>query len=459
MAGSRSRVHIPAPDVRRAVELTPPDRDRVIDLLRAWSILVVVGGHAVMAVVVWRDAVPRLGNTLASYEWLQPATWLLQVLPIFFMVGATANGYSWESAQRRTLPYATWLWHRTQRLLRPVIPYVAIMAITGFLIGWWGDPRTAAPLLTLTTQLLWFLGAYLWVTAATPWFLRLRSRGAAVALLVLLTIVAGIDFLRLALDAPAALGLINFLAVWMIAGLLGVHLGEGLPRIGAVAVVAGGLSVNAALVAFGPYPISLVGMPGAAVSNMDPPTLVLVVHTCVLFGVISLLRPALARVVRIPVVWRGTVAVNMLMMTIYLWHLPVLTALTFAEHTLGWERPTSWSDTIGPAPASGFWPWTIVHLAVFVLGLLVTLRFTWIAEYAKLPWWDSDARHGSNHPRALAIVGVALLGLGVSVISAAGLVGFPLRVVDYESVPFNSGVAVAMLGVGVWMLRRAAPPR
>lgn len=451
----RSRWRIPAPDVDLALARTRADRDRVIDLLRAWSISVVVAGHAVMAVVVWRDSVPRLGNTLASYQWLQPATWILQVLPIFFMVGATANGYSWDSACAKRTPYPTWIWHRTQRLLRPVIPYVAVMAGSGFLIGWLGDPRTAAPLLTLTTQLLWFLGAYLWVTAATPWFIRLRDTGARSMIVALMCTVALVDYLRLVQHVSAVLGLINFLAVWMLAGVLGVHLGRPLPAVRALTVVVVGLAANVLLVGFGPYPVSLVGMPGEDVSNMDPPTLVLVVHTFVLFAAISLLRPWLARLAARPNVWRATVAVNMLMMTIYLWHLPVLTALTFTEHALGWERPTVWDDIIGPSPAPGFWLWTALHLGAFGLGLLLTIRITWTAEYAKLPWWDTEATRSIARPKAAAVVAIALLGLGISVISAAGLVGFPLRVVDYEGVPFNSGVAALMLLTGVWLLRRA----
>jgi hypothetical protein len=446
---------IPPPDIGRAVSQATADRDRVVDLLRAWSILVVVGGHSLMAVVVWREGTPRLGNTLASYAWLQPATWFLQVLPIFFMVGATANAYSWTGAQGRAQPYPTWIWRRVQRLLRPVIPYFVIMAGIGFLIGWLGDPREAGPLLQLTTQLLWFLGAYLWVTAATPWFVRLRDSDARHALIGLLGAVAAIDVVRFALDGPAALGLLNFLIVWMLAGLLGVHLGRPLSRGRAVLLVGASLVANGLLVALADYPVSLVGMPGDEISNMDPPTLVLALHTFTLFGLISLLRPLLTRIAARPRVWRATVAVNMLMMSIYLWHLPVLTALTYAEHALGWERPTSWMGAIGPEPAAGFWPWTMVHLAVFVTALFAVLRIVWITEYARLPWWDAESRRVLRYANAGAVVGVSLAGLGISLIAAVGLVGFPTRVVEYQGVPMNSGIALLALVLGVGLMRRA----
>jgi len=133
----------------------------------------------------------------------------------------------------------------------------------------------------------------------------------------------------------------------------------------------------------------------------------------------------------------------------------VLTALTFVEHTLGWERPTVWMGAIGPGPGAGFWPWTLLHLAAFVVALVTLLRFAWIAEYARLPWWDGEAAHGVARAVAVAVAGVVLVGLGISVIAAAGLVGFPLRVTEYEGVPFNSGVAMLMCVAGIVLLRRA----
>lgn len=449
---------IPAPDVDRALSMVSGSRDRVIDLLRAWSMTVVVAGHALMAVVLWRGGYPHLGNTLAATPWLHPITWLLQVLPIFFMVGATANGYSWQAARREQQRYSVWVWHRVQRLLRPVISYLGIMALIGFTVGGLGDPRTAAPLLTLSTQLLWFLGAYLWVMAATPMLLVLADRHATVTIAGLVTIVAAIDFERLHRGGSAAWGLLNFFAVWLLAGVLGVLLGRGIPGTRAWWMVLGSLAVNITLVTRAGYPVSLVGMPGARISNMDPPTLVLLVHCCTLFGLIVLLRSWLSALVERPRVWRATVTMNMLMMTVYLWHLPVLTALTLVEHMLGWERPVGWREPIGPMPLYGFWPWTILHLAVFFALLIAVLRVTWIFEYARIPWWDSTPRPATGRPDWWAAVGVALLGVGISVISATGLTGFPTRVTEYQGVPFNSGVAVLLMACGIVLARRSAAP-
>ena len=69
---------------RAAALNTPPERDRVVDVLRSFSLMVVVFGHLLMAMVVWKSNVPHLDNLLAHVHVLQLATWILQIMPIFF---------------------------------------------------------------------------------------------------------------------------------------------------------------------------------------------------------------------------------------------------------------------------------------------------------------------------------------------------------------------------------------
>ena len=75
----------------RVAAATPAGRDRFADLLRVVSIVVVVAGLWLMAVVVWRDGRVEGGNALALVPGLWLATWLLQVMPLFFFVGGLAN--------------------------------------------------------------------------------------------------------------------------------------------------------------------------------------------------------------------------------------------------------------------------------------------------------------------------------------------------------------------------------
>jgi hypothetical protein len=71
--------------VHELVARTPVTRNRYIDLLRVFSIFVVVVGHWLMAVITI-DATGAIqgDNILGLVPWMQYLTWGLQVMPIFF---------------------------------------------------------------------------------------------------------------------------------------------------------------------------------------------------------------------------------------------------------------------------------------------------------------------------------------------------------------------------------------
>lgn len=83
--------------VRELAGATPATRDRYVDLLRVASLGAVVLGHWLMAAVT-PDGV---GNLLAVVPALQPLTWLLQVMPVFFFVGGFSHALSYRSLLRK----------------------------------------------------------------------------------------------------------------------------------------------------------------------------------------------------------------------------------------------------------------------------------------------------------------------------------------------------------------------
>ena len=108
-------------DPAAAAAATPATRDRWVDALRAGSLLVVVLGHWLM-VVLTSDG--EITNALTVVPALQPLTWLLQVMPLFFLVGGVAHSYALDSLDRRVPPgspgrYAAFFRARAVRLLRP----------------------------------------------------------------------------------------------------------------------------------------------------------------------------------------------------------------------------------------------------------------------------------------------------------------------------------------------------
>jgi fucose 4-O-acetylase-like acetyltransferase len=267
---ARLQVFAPVP-ARRAAEATPPDRDRVVDAARAVALLVVVAGHGVMAVVAWPEGIPRLGNLLAAFPWTQALTWLLQIMPLFFFAGGAANALSWDRATARGESYAGWLWARAARLLRPTWVYLLVMCSIAAVVTLLAPTEVARPLMVLTTQLLWFLGAYLLVTALTPLMRAVSPPRAAAYALGLLLACAAVDAARFALGWPDAIGLANFVLVWALPAYLGSLRSHGVlaryPASALVVVTAVSVALNAVLIRQGPYPVSMVGMPGEPVSR------------------------------------------------------------------------------------------------------------------------------------------------------------------------------------------------
>ncbi|MBW8731944.1 MAG: acyltransferase family protein [Terrabacter sp.] len=145
---------------------TPADRDRWVDTLRVGSLLVVVLGHWLM-VAITPDG--QITNALAVVPGLQPLTWLLQVMPLFFLVGGVAHAHTLESLERRHPDtrgrYAAFFRARATRLLRPTLAFLAVWVALGVvadLSGLTSRPgdagRLARGALVMVPQLLWFVG-------------------------------------------------------------------------------------------------------------------------------------------------------------------------------------------------------------------------------------------------------------------------------------------------------------
>lgn len=103
--------------VARTEAGTPGGRDRAVDGLRALAILGVVVGHfMVMALAVHPDGALRVTSPLIHLPGLAPASWVLQMLGLFFLVGGFSGAKSLERAYARGQSYGSWLRDRVLRL-------------------------------------------------------------------------------------------------------------------------------------------------------------------------------------------------------------------------------------------------------------------------------------------------------------------------------------------------------
>ena len=105
----------PMSDARRVAEDTPSARDRAVDVVRLAALVVVMFGHCALLATIDTDGL-RIGNLLGELPTIAPITWMVQVMPLFFLAGGAAGAYGWHTGT----PWGTWRFTRAQRLCRPV---------------------------------------------------------------------------------------------------------------------------------------------------------------------------------------------------------------------------------------------------------------------------------------------------------------------------------------------------
>ncbi|WP_089115470.1 acyltransferase [Streptomyces sp. SS07] len=433
--------------VRELAGATPATRDRYVDLLRVASLGAVVLGHWLMAAVT-PDGV---GNLLAVVPALQPLTWLLQVMPVFFFVGGFSHALSYRSLLRKRPEgsedsvYSAFLRARLQRLLRPTMVFVLVWGAAALLVQLLGGGGGLTGVtLRMVTQPLWFIGIYLAMVAFTPPLLRLHERYGWGAFAGLAGAAVAVDVLRFAAGVPYV-EFLNFAFVWLAVHQLGFLRADGRIRLRRAALLAGGgLVTAAALVALGPYPLSMVGMPGEKVSNMAPPTLALLAHGLWLVGAVELLRAPAARLLERPRVWRTVVTANGVAMTAFLWHLTAMFGVYGALLAL---------DADLPEPASAAW-WAQVPLR---LALAAALTAALVAAFRTFERPAASAPVQGHGPLAALGATLCLLGvLGLSMVGFGGLLDG--RTALLIAIPVSAPAAVAMT-LGGWLLVERAGRR
>ncbi|QFQ98008.1 acyltransferase [Streptomyces phaeolivaceus] len=448
---------------RELAAATPSTRDRYVDLLRVASLGTVVLGHWLMAAVTTggdgaSGGGVEVGNLLAVEPRLQILTWALQIMPVFFFVGGFSHALAYRSLSRKSPDggsvYPAFLRVRLQRLLRPTMVFIGVWGAAAVLLhltGRGGGLLDVA--LRLVAQPLWFIGVYLAMVAFTPPLLKLHERYGWGAFGGLVAAAALVDVLRFALDVPFV-EFLDFAFVWLAIHQLGFLRADG--RLTRPYLLAGaGLAGAALLVAYGPYPLSMVGMPGEKVSNMAPPTFALLCHGLWLVGAVEWLRGPVARWLERPKVWRTVVAANGVSMTAFLWHLSAMLGVYGVLLALEVDLP---------APASGDWwlqlPLRIGAAAVLTAGLVAVFRSFErpAARSAARPGGRSARTRAGSSRRSGAFSGpAAALGatlclfgvLGLSMVGFGGL--FEGRSALLIAVQVTAPVAVAMTLAG-WAL-------
>lgn len=413
---------------RTLAERTPESRNRYVDALRALSILVVVFGHWLMAGPEMVDGRLRVGHLIAEARWAQWATWIFQVMPVFFFVGGFANAGGWRSAHRAGTPYARWLRDRLRRLILPVLPVLAAWtAIATVALRAGIDPD----LLMVGSQAalvpVWFLATYVLIVALTPVTLALWDRYGWRAFGATATAAALVDIANLGLGV-SWMRWVNYVFVWNAVHMLGYAWSDG--RIGRTrqraAMAAGGLASLSVLVALFPYPLAMVGIDQAAVTNSNPPKVTLIALAVLQFGVAMSLEPMARRALSRIRLWTAVVAVSGSIMTLYLWHLTAMVAVLGAAMASGGAGLGLTVDT----PA-----WWATRPIWLLLMVMATAPFLAVFGRFERPRNDTRPAPAAWKP----VFAVVATGIGLALLARNG-------VADADGL---NGLAVSLPFVGV----------
>lgn len=342
----------------------PQQRDRSIDILRVGCIALVVLLHALMVGVTVADGAPVFENALEQ-PWFAPVSWLVQMMPLFFIAGGVTALGSWRRAAARGDRAASFAGARVQRLLRP---FVVVMAATGAglaalsFAGLPGDVVAEAGF--RVSQPLWFLGVFVLVQTLVPAMAALHERAAWRTLGALVAAVVAVDAVRVA-TGMEGIGFLNLAFVWLTIQQLGFWLADGrMDRLspwtrGSAAAAA--LGALALLTSVGPYSPDMY-------VNLNPPTLALVLLGVAHVMLFSLARPWLRRTAEGRRTGRVVDAVGARAMTIYLWHMPVLIVLAGISVGLS----LGGSVHLPELHSAGWWLSRPVWLLVAVIAVAAT---------------------------------------------------------------------------------------
>jgi fucose 4-O-acetylase-like acetyltransferase len=404
-------------------------RDLTLDIARVFCVVLVVVIHLLMVGVgIAADGSLVVSRPLENQNWFWIGTWIGQIMPLFFVVGGFASLTAWRSLQRRNGTAADYVRNRVLRLAQPALPlflfYVVVIGAAR-LIG--VDPELLDTVVAGAGFPLWFLAAYTACQALVPFMAGWHARAPRRTVLVLLGLVILVDVLRYSIGITE-LGLPNMVFVWLLAQQIGFWYAGGwfAARNGWQLF---GISVAAYAV------LAAVSLPDGwysndMLANLNPPTLPLVCLAVAQACILRALRPVLAALMNTHAARAVVFLIGTRLMTIYLWHLPLIIALSGVALLI---------PGASPEPGSAAWWISRPIFFVVVLAGLFGLSFL-VARY------EAPREVGITPPVGIVVL-AALLTFIPAFAVTEWFLDFPLAVLG--AVCFTASV----LMLGRWRSR------
>lgn len=409
-------VHAPSTGVPAALRI--PVRDTGVDLVRAVCVAGVVLLHAIMVGVTVTDAGPVFANASDGSWWIVPLSWLLQVMPLFFVIGGFAGLVAYRRQRERGGTASAFVAARVHRLLRPAMIVIGVVGATLVLLTLAGVPLDLVAVAGFRYgQPLWFLGVFLFCQALLPALSALHDRAPLRTIAVLAGLALAVD-VALSVTGIDGIGFVNLAFVWLALQQLGFFFADGSvdafsPRTRGV-IAAGAAATLVLAFATGVYSPDLI-------ANINPPTGALLLVGLVHLSLLSLFRERIALLSTRHRIAAVSAFVNRRTMTIYLWHMPVLLAMAGASAIFAMAH-----GVVLPDPGSALWwlgrpLWLLTALA---LTAAVAVAFSRFEEKAAPAFFHGISRS------------VGAVGLGVGAVALLLVVG---------TTPFTATAAVAAM--------------
>ncbi len=360
--------------LRGRTDTARPTRDLAVDFYRVSGVVLIVLGHWLAGSVTYHNGHFGRENPLLDMPWTQWLTWIFQAVPVFFLVAGYAGAVSWTHRRdAEGFSRQAWIRHRLARVLGPTAVYVALVSVIVVVLQARGVPGSVLDYAGWAVAMhLWFLAVYVVVVSLTPIAIAAQRRWGLLVPGVLAVGVVVVDAVSLAGHVPYV-GWLNYLLCWGLLYQLGIAWHGGLLAGRRPMLLAAGSAVALALlIRLGPYPVSMIGIPGQAVQNTTPPTVAMLAYACTQAGLAVAVAPALNRALRAGLVQRVLSTANANVMALYLWHMVPVVIVAIVAYPAG----------LIPQPLEGTAAWWLVRLEWIVILSLAT------AVEMVLLWWQ-----------------------------------------------------------------------
>jgi fucose 4-O-acetylase-like acetyltransferase len=381
-----------------------PERDAAIDLARFFCLALVVVGHTMMvSPVLHSDGTVTTENTLALQDWFEPVIWIFMVMPLFFVAGGITGLQSWRRLRARGGTGVEFAQARLLRLLRPAAVLLAVM-----FAGLWAarllgvEPQVVELIVTGAGMPLWFLAAYLAAQLNIPVLAALHDRAPWLTLAGLTALVVAVDCFRGALPL---LAYANFLFLWCAVQQLGFILADAPPGEPSASTLVGIVVAGNLLLGL----VTGLGLyRGNMLVNLNPPNFCLLPLGVAQAAALQLSRPLLTTVAGAKWVRAVVGLAGRRAMTVYLWHLPLLAAMSGLVLLSDLPKPTA-------GTAAWWWSRPLVLLGIIALLLPV------LALFGRLEERPTASPHSRRRPAAAVLTAVVVVFVPVADAAFNGL--------------------------------------